>query len=175
MACSICRKDGHNKKTCKENLSESMSETANKNREEFIKNGGTIPKCINDGCEREVAIRHWTKQNLPSLKSECSRCAKARKNNQLVEGIGFVKKTYCQNSTGETGWNFSCPIGKIYNRDTNEEMSIPSDVYEIDHKDGDHQNNIPENVVTVCSICHTIKGKLYNDFNANKSSGRKAQ
>lgn len=171
MACSICREEGHTKRTCKKSMDGNM----NDNREKYIKSGGIIPLCINTGCGREVAIRHWTKEGLPSLKSECTRCSSARKKNKLIEGVTVVKKTYCQNSTNETGWSFTCPLGKIYNRDTNEEMIIPSDVYEIDHKDGDHQNNVPENVVTVCSVCHTLKGKLSNDFNSNKSSGRKAQ
>ena len=51
------------------------------NLEKWLSNGNTIPFCINTGCNKNVAVRHWTAQGIPSLKTECTKCSKARKNN----------------------------------------------------------------------------------------------
>ncbi len=69
----------------------------------LIENGITIPICINDGCENNVAIRHWSAQGDPSLKTECTRCANARKKNKNLNGITFHKKGYCENRDGILG------------------------------------------------------------------------
>jgi 5-methylcytosine-specific restriction endonuclease McrA len=42
----------------------------------------------------------------------------------------------------------------------------------MDHKDGDHHNNIPENIITICKVCHARKGKESGDFNSQKDSSR---
>ena len=55
-------------------------------------NGNTIPICINQGCNNTVSIRHWSSQGDPSLKTECSRCADARKKNKEIPGVTFHKK-----------------------------------------------------------------------------------
>ena len=49
------------------------------NLKKWIEKGNTIPICINEGCENNVAIRHWSAQGDPSLKTECFRCSDARK------------------------------------------------------------------------------------------------
>lgn len=49
------------------------------NLNKWLEKGNTIPICINEGCENSVAIRHWSSQGDPSLKTECSRCSCARK------------------------------------------------------------------------------------------------
>ena len=41
-----------------------------------------------------------------------------------------------------------------------------------DHKNGDHEDNRPENIQTLCSICHHIKGLKSDDFVSAKK-GRK--
>lgn len=124
-----------------------------------------LPSCVNDGCEKIVTIRHWTRSNLPSIKSECSRCALARKQNRLIEGVTIIKKKYCENQNGHLG--FICPIKKT------QYAKLPNDCFHLDHIDGNHFNNISENVVTICSICHTIKGKLSGDFNSNRKYTRR--
>lgn len=50
---------------------------------------------------------------------------------------------------------------------------FPSDIYDMDHIDGNHNNNSPDNLITLCKICHTRKGKENNDFDAQKKSSRK--
>jgi hypothetical protein len=126
----------------------------------YRKLGLELPNCINDGCTRFVAVRHWNDDNLPSLKSECATCASARKNGKILEGISFAKKHYCENRDGCLG--FTCPCDKT------RYAEFPSDCYHIDHINGNHIDNRRENIMTLCVMCHTIKGKREGDFNGSK-------
>ena len=49
---------------------------------------------------------------------------------------------------------------------------FPSDIYDMDHRDGNHHNNTPENLITICKVCHARKGKESGDFNSQKDSSR---
>ena len=130
----------------------------------WIKMGKIIPTCINEGCKNIVAIRHWSAQGDPSLKTECSRCAESRRKNKKIDNITFHKKNYCENENGILG--FICPMDKDrYNE-------FPTSIYHMDHLDGNHHNNSLNNVKTFCSICHTRKGEESGDFNAFKSTSR---
>jgi hypothetical protein len=135
-----------------------------KQMKKWIDNGNTIPICINSGCNRPVAIRHWSAQCVPSLKTECTRCYSARKQNIEVDGIILHKKKYCENKDGILG--FVCPMDKTRYDE------FPSDIYHMDHLDGNHHNNSLDNLKTFCAICHTRKGKENGDFNGFKSSSR---
>ena len=73
--------------------------------DKWKKSGKTIPKCINKGCDKEVAIRHWSVQEDPSLKTECARCSNARIKGKTLPNIDFHKKNYCEN---KRPWPF-CP------------------------------------------------------------------
>ena len=130
----------------------------------WVEKGNKIPICINEGCENNVAIRHWSAQGDPSLRTECSRCADARTKNKTIEGVTFHKKNFCENKDGILG--FKCPM------DNTRYHEFPSDVYHMDHIDGNHHNNSLTNLKTLCAICHTRKGKESGDFNAFKSSSR---
>lgn len=134
------------------------------NFDKWCKKGNTIPTCINKGCGNIVAIRHWSAQGDPSLKTECSRCSNARTKNKNIDGIIFHKKNFCENKDKMLG--FTCPMDKDrYNE-------FPSDIYHMDHLDGNHYNNTLQNLKTFCAICHTRKGKESGDFNAFKKSSR---
>ena len=132
--------------------------------EKWQQSGNSIPKCINKGCEREVAIRHWSAQGHPSLKTECSRCSSHRVKGKTLIGIEFHKKNYCENKDSILG--FKCPM------DINRYAEFPNDIYDMDHKDGDHHNNTLENLITICKVCHARKGKESGDFNSQKDSSR---
>ena len=147
-------------------LNDSKKISANKqNLNKWIENGNTIPICINNGCANYVAIRHWSIQSDPSLKTECRKCSNARIKNINIDGVTFHKKNYCENKDNILGW--ICPI----NPDRYAEF--PSDIYHMDHIDGDHHNNDLTNLKTLCVICHTRKGKECGVFNAYKQSSRK--
>lgn len=48
---------------------------------------------------------------------------------------------------------------------------IPEDLIQldIDHIDGNRQNNLPENLQTLCANCHRLKTKLNNDWVKNEA------
>jgi hypothetical protein len=119
--------------------------------EKWLEKGYKIPICINNGCENKVTVRHWSAQGDPSLKTECSRCSEARIHNKNIIGIKFHKKNYCENKDGMLG--FVCPMDK------SRYDEFPSDIYHMDHFDGNHQNNILSYLKTFCSICHTSQRK----------------
>jgi len=131
-------------------------------KEKWLSSGNTIPTCINTGCENSITIRHWTAEGDPSPKTECSRCSTARKKGKTIDGILIHKKNYCENKDSILG--FKCPL------DPERYHEFPSDIYDMDHKDGNHHNNTPVNVITICKVCHARKGKECGDFNSQKAS-----
>ena len=62
------------------------------NLNKWVENGNNIPACINEGCKNKVAIRHWSAQGDPSLKTECSKCSNARKKIKVWRALHFIKK-----------------------------------------------------------------------------------
>lgn len=144
-------------------------------KQRFFDEGYTLPKCINQGCERDVAVREW---KYWSFKTECSSCAQHRKDGRyLTEGRECViirkgariiihKKSYCENSDGHLG--FLCPVDMSAWETGNFSNSL-----DLDHRDGDHNNNSPENVETICKLCHGRKSLEEGDCNSNKESARK--
>jgi hypothetical protein len=124
--------------------------------------GNTIPLCINEGCIRPVSIRSWSKQGIPSLKTECSPCATARFRNIPLCGITYHKKIYCENRYGMLG--FICPMDPL------RYTEFASNIYHLDHLDGNHLNNISENLKTFCAICHMRKSHECGDYNSNRYS-----
>lgn len=138
------------------------------NLQKWMAMGNVLPKCINIGCIRSVAVRHWSIAEgnvLPSLKTECSTCATARIKSRTLPGITFVKKHYCENREGVLG--FTCPM------DPARYSEFPMDCYHMDHKDSNHENNVLDNIITLCAICHTRKGREAGDFNSSKKTSRK--
>jgi 5-methylcytosine-specific restriction endonuclease McrA len=132
------------------------------NLEAYRAQGNQLPNCVNPGCKRYVAVRHWNDGLLPSLKSECCKCSNARKKGVELPGITSIKKHLCENSDGKLG--FQCPCDPL------RYSGLPSDCYHMDHINGNHSDNRPENIMTLCVMCHTIKGKRDGDFNGSKST-----
>lgn len=127
---------------------------------DYYEKGGCKPECINPGCTKDVA---WREKKYWSMKSECSRCMSARKKNKLIEGVTIWKKKYCENIDGRHG--FKCPV------DGNE-WAHYSESLDLNHKDGNHDNNIPENVETLCKLCHGRHSREDGEWNSNKGSRR---
>jgi len=128
------------------------------------KNSIRCPTCVNIGCDRECAVRHWLQSGDPSIRTECTRCPPVRRRNETVPGVIFHKKTFCENIDGRLG--FECPCNfKAYGW-TPDDISCSLDM---DHVSGSSVfDNRPENVVTLCKLCHAKKGRSQGDFNSSK-------
>ena len=63
------------------------------------------------------------------------------------------RKDYCENIDGRLGFKCTTTIvDKWYQLET-------------DHIDENHENNVKENMQTLCACCHRIKTKYYNTNN----------
>ena len=62
------------------------------NLQKWVEKGNKIPICINNGCYKTVAIRHWSAQGDPSLKTECFKCSNYRIKNKKLWELYFIKK-----------------------------------------------------------------------------------
>jgi|TARA_R110000822_G_C15071593_1_gene468668 hypothetical protein len=136
-------------------------------KEQFFSEGRVLPKCININCERNVQVRDWA---YWSLKTECGTCYKARMTGimgKAMEGITIHKKKFCENIDGHLGW--ACPVASS---DSWEELDMLS-ALDLEHVDGNHNNNDPNNVETICKLCHTKKSAIHNDCSNQKASARK--
>ena len=147
-------------------------------KKQFYADGHTLPKCVNDGCTKDVVVREWKNW---SIKSECTSCIDCRKNKKyiiqnnkkiikkgskrsIINDIIIHKKDFCENFNSHLG--FKCPVNK-------EEWSDFAESLDLDHLDGNHMNNTPINVKTYCKLCHNRKSKQTGDWNSNKPSRRK--
>ena len=68
----------------------------------------------------------------------------------MREGVIAVKKTYCENTDGRLGFECTATIVGTYQLD-------------MDHIDGDHYHNVPENIQTICKNCHAVKSRENKD------------
>lgn len=108
------------------------------------------PVCLNYGCENLVTTcgARW--------RPFCSRCHRAGYGAaSLKEGVTAFKKGTCSNQDSRLGFN--CPID--YSK---AEWAFGRT--ELDHVDGNHLNNVPENIMELCKMCHQYKGMMQGDF-----------
>jgi len=135
-------------------------------KQKFLSEGNLLPVCINPGCNRNVQVRAWDNW---SFKTECGTCYKARTTGirgNAMTGITIHKKTYCENADSHLGW--VCPV------DPTAFISLGMlNALDLEHTDGDHNNNDPENVKTICKLCHGKKSLQFGDFSNQKASARK--
>jgi hypothetical protein len=68
------------------------------------------------------------------------------------------RKTYCENIDGRYGSPCTTTI-------------VGNFILDVDHIDGNSDNNDPSNLQTLCACCHRVKTKLFEDW---KTPGRKA-
>ena len=130
------------------------------NKEEWLASGKKIPTCVSIGCDKNVMVRDWKYYSFKHLCSDCSK--RIRKGLPPREGVTFLKKDYCENRDGRLG--FKCPV--------REDFEFPISVLHGDHINGNHDDNRPENVQTLCCICHHLKGLGSGDFESARK-GRK--
>ena len=135
-------------------------------KQKFFDDGHFLPSCINPNCSRPVMVRDWKNW---SIKSECGTCYKARVTGffgPAMNNITIHKKEFCENIDGRLGW--SCPVpAKSWKK-----LGMLN-ALDLEHLDGDHFNNTPENVDTICKLCHGKKSTINNDFSNKKISARR--
>jgi len=143
-------------------ISKRMSDLSKIQKQKFFDRGYQLPTCVNDGCDNPVVVREWKNW---SFKSECSRCQTDRKKGLIREGVTIHKKTYCENIDGHLG--FKCPVPS-----KEDWVGFEIGCFDLDHIDGDHFNNVPENVKTYCRICHIRKSIESGDCSRFKETAR---
>lgn len=111
-----------------------------------------MPKCINNGCSRVVA--HSGKRIRPV----CYHCHQAGYGaRQFAQGVTSFRQGRCSNVDGHLG--FTCYID--WDRAARDGFRVKT---HIDHKDGDHWNNVPSNCEELCETCHSEKGRRSGDY-----------
>ena len=117
----------------------------------------TRPICINVGCERPCDFSATYKNGAKRWRPVCYKCHKASYGSQpLEEGVQFTKKDYCENRDGSIN-GYECTAYIPY-----------SGALEMDHIEGDRENNVLENIQTLCKICHSYKSHKNKDFHKNR-------
>lgn len=119
------------------------------------------PTCINPGCGEPVTYSRQNKDGTYRWRIHCGHCQKASYGGHPHRpGVTPYKTGRCSNHDGHLG--FPCST----NHDLHPEWA--KGLTEVDHKDGNHANNHPDNLDELCIICHKIKGQSSGDFNRFK-------
>ena len=106
------------------------------------------PTCVNIGCEKLVHLISYSSTGKPTYRPLCDACRKPK--NCAREGVTGVKKDYCENRDGRLGHKCTATIMGYLQLD-------------LDHIDGNHYNNVPENIQTLCKNCHSWKSHVNED------------
>jgi len=76
-------------------------------------------------------------------------------------------KHYCENADGRLG--FECPTNVDYIK-----QQMHEDVFvgclDVDHIDGNHDNNDPQNLQTLCKTCHYVKTHINKDWETKQEN-----
>lgn len=111
------------------------------------------PTCVNPGCGKPAML------DRGRYRVHCSHCQSASWGRwPHREGVTPFKQGRCSNESGHLGW--PCPVD--WDRAREHGLRV---VTEIDHRDGCHTNNDPDNLQELCSICHREKSRRSGDHN----------
>lgn len=125
------------------------------------------PRCTIEGCKKPKAIVSTTKDGFPVYRHVCQK----HHTEHLAEKNGITytqlrnkwhrylkyRKDYCENIDGR--------LGKACTADIWWEGML-----DVDHIDGNPNNNDPSNLQTLCKNCHAVKSNIFGDY---KTPGRK--
>jgi len=86
-------------------------------------------------------------------------------------GCGNLQSMIGRNSYGEKVYRPICNTCKRKGRRTKSDhcencgfVALHAVQLDVDHKDGDGSNNLPENVWTLCANCHRLKTHVNEDW-----------
>lgn len=108
--------------------------------------------CVNHNCTNPRAFTGRSETGRETYRPMCSKCYRAGCGlTEFDEGVIPVKKKFCENRDGRLG--IACRATRL------EPYQL-----DLDHIDGNNQNNTPENIQTLCKNCHAYKSKKENDY-----------
>ena len=110
------------------------------------------PKCALHTCKKHVSPFGTDKHGTLKFNVFCDDHV------NLVNGYLLYRKDYCENIDGRLGKKCTTTIW------------WPG-MLDVDHIDGNPDNNDPANLQTLCKCCHAYKTNKYGDY---KTPGRKA-
>ena len=120
------------------------------------------PTCINYGCDRLALSGGKKKNGKHRYRIHCSSCQRASYGAiPHSKGVIPFKVGKCSNSDGHLG--FGCPMDY-------EKAPWAIGHTEVDHIDGDHNNDDLKNLDELCSVCHKEKGKRAGDYSGHRYS-----
>ena len=144
------------------------------------------PKCKTPGCcNNAVATRHYYDVDGTRIKTAwrrvCNECHIKRMEER--NGVSYTKlrnswhpylwarKEYCENQDGRLGFTCNTVLPTPEMLKAAGLNWTPDQFLQVDHINGDPNDNRPENLQTLCSHCHTIKGIQNGD---HLTPGRKS-
>ncbi len=118
------------------------------------------PICVNPGCGKPVTVSSGKITDLyPKWRVHCSHCQGASYGGHPhAYGVTPFKKGTCSNTNERLG--FPCVIDWELAKKASVRVAT-----EIDHINGDPEDNRIENLQELCPVCHRTKGSLSGNFN----------
>jgi hypothetical protein len=124
---------------------------------------GKRPFCVNPGCGKpSFGNGHrWT-----HFCSHCRLVSQGKK--EPKPGITYLRQNKCDNHLGTVDLGFPCYTNwKLVKKQGHKIVT------HMDHIDGNHLNNVPENLQELCPYCHDEKGRLSGDKDGWKNKRNK--
>jgi hypothetical protein len=121
-------------------------------------------ECENDGCHKLVKTNGYKRDGTRKYYKWCSQCHKKRYNDKW-------KKKYVPVPEEHRKKRESLKFGGYKKLDHCELcgfVALNKCQLDVDHIDGDHSNDSPDNLQTLCANCHRLKTWLNQDWKSNK-------
>lgn len=117
--------------------------------------------CCNINCNRKRMRINGNGHNAV-YRAVCKRCHDASGGRDTyAEGVISIKKDYCENHNGGFELGFKC--GRTKAQWKKHVKKYGSGTLQLDHIDGNNDNNMPENIQTGCGNCHRDKTTIMRD------------